>query len=327
MTVGCSIFVRNGVIYSMTIKELKDQIVSGKLSNFYIFVGEEIGIINIYLKQMSKKLNLPITRASNVASVYGMFSGGSLFGDTTGFYVVRDDKDFTKQDSVLETIHKDLGKNTLVLLFDKLDSRLKFTKTFKDDIITFEKLTPSVLSSYITREINLSSKNIERLMQICNYSYDMCMLEIDKIKQYKQAVDESEYNICFSDLLDDGSIYQPEETDVFQFTEAVCTRNSNSAFALEQKLRESGVSSINILGTLYNSLKSVMLIQCCEGDIAQTTGLDNGQIYFNKKYVNKYYGTGELVNGVKLLIKIIDGVKNGWIEDEYATRYALSFIM
>ena len=53
----------------MTIIELKEQIIKNELSNFYVFVGEEIGIINIYLKQMSNKLNLPITRADSVLSI------------------------------------------------------------------------------------------------------------------------------------------------------------------------------------------------------------------------------------------------------------------
>ena len=43
----------------MTIIELKSDIMHKHLSNFYIFTGEEIGIMNIYLNQISKTLNIP----------------------------------------------------------------------------------------------------------------------------------------------------------------------------------------------------------------------------------------------------------------------------
>ena len=315
----------------MTIIDLKDQIIKNNLSNFYIFTGTEIGIINIYLKQMSNKLGLPITRADSVLSIYGKCQGGSLFGDSTGFYVIRDDKDFMKQEQLFDTIKTSIRKNVIVLLYDKIDSRLKFGKHFKDDIVAFEKLTPNVLKSYIKKEIPLSDKNIETLMEVCCGSYDMCMLEIDKIKQYTDSLyllcNKKDYDAGFSELLKYGVIYQQEETDVFKFTDAVCSRNKRLAFELEQVLMANNNSSINILGTLYNSMKSVMLIQVCESkNISEVTGLDNRLIYFNKKYVGKY-SSGELVKAIKLISKVIEGVKNGWIDDVYATKFVLVNIL
>lgn len=315
----------------MTIIDLKDQIIKNNLSNFYIFTGTEIGIINIYLQQMSNKLGLPITRADSVLSIYGRCQGGSLFGDSTGFYVIRDDKDFMKQEQLFDTIKTSIRKNVIVLLYDKIDSRLKFGKHFKDDIVAFEKLTPNVLKSYIKKEIPLSDKNIETLMEVCCGSYDMCMLEVDKIRQFVMSGEisgyDTTYDEAFTDLLECGVIYQPEETDVFKFTEAVCNKNKRLAFELEQVLMANNNSSINILGTLYNSMKSVMLIQVCESkNISEVTGLDNRLIYFNKKYVGKY-SSGELVKAVKLISKVIEGVKNGWIDDVYATKYVLVNIL
>lgn len=315
----------------MTIIDLKDQIIKNNLSNFYIFTGTEIGIINIYLKQMSNKLGLPITRADSILSIYDKCQGGSLFGDSTGFYVIRDDRDFMKQEQLFDTIKTSIRKNVIVLLYDKIDSRLKFGKHFKDDIVAFEKLTPNVLKSYIKKEIDLSDKNIDTLMELCGGRYDMCMLEVDKIKQYTDSLyllcNKKDYDAGFSELLKCGVIYQPEETDVFKFTEAVCNRNKKLAFELEQVLMANNNSSINILGTLYNSMKSVMLIQVCESkNISEVTGLDNRLIYFNKKYVGKY-SSGELVKAIKLISKVIEGVKNGWIDDVYATKFVLVNIL
>ena len=315
----------------MTIIDLKNQIMKNCLTNVYIFVGEEIGIMNIYLNQMSKTLNMPVTRAESVASIYAECTSKSMFGNTTGFYVIRNDKDITKEEKAYQSLSKDIGKNVIVLLYDKVDSRLKFGKFFKDQTITFEKLAPNVLKSYVKKSCpNLSDKNCEHLIELCNGSYDLCMLEVDKILHYQETTyDKDDYkdsvDHCFDVLLKSGVIYQPEESDVFKWTEAVCNRKD--AFKLERVLRDNGTQSINMLGTLYNSMKSVMLIQCCTGQhVCEVTGLDNRQVYFNKKYVGRYK-TEELVRNVKLISRVVDGIKNGLYDDTYATRFVLCNIL
>ena len=321
----------------MTIIDLKNQIMKNCLNNVYVFVGEEIGIINIYLNQMSKVLNMPITRADSVLSIYNQCVSKSMFGNTIGFYVIRNDNDITKQEKAYQTLSADIGKNVIVLLYDKIDSRLKFGKFFKEQTIVFEKLAPSVLKTYVKKSCpGLSDKHCDQLIELCNGSYDLCMLEIDKIQQYcaysfsndlllKQCILTEDK--AFLELLNCGAIYQPEETDVFKFTNAVCSRDKEESFKLEKILRDNGTQSINILGTLYNSMKSIMLIQCCNGqNVCEVTGLDNRQVYFNKKYCGKYL-TIELVTSVKLISRVIDGIKNGWIDDIYATRYVLCNIM
>lgn len=315
----------------MTIIDLKNQIMKNCLTNVYIFVGEEIGIMNIYLNQMAKTLNMPVTRAESVASIYAECTSKSMFGNTTGFYVIRNDKDITKEEKAYQSLSKDIGKNVIVLLYDKVDSRLKFGKFFKDQTITFEKLAPNVLKSYVKKACpGLSDKNCEHLIELCNGSYDLCMLEIDKILHYQETTyDNEDYTVdqCFDVLLKSGVIYQPEESDVFKWTDAVCNRNRKEAFKLERILRDNGTQSINMLGTLYNSMKSVMLIQCCTGQhVCEITGLDNRQVYFNKKYVGKYK-TEELVRNVKLISRVVDGIKNGLYDDTYATRFVLCNIL
>ena len=316
----------------MTIIDLKTQIMKNCLTNLYVFVGEEIGIMNIYLNQMSKTLNMPVTRAESVASIYAQCTARSMFGNTTGFYVIRNDKDIAKEEKAYQSLSKDIGKNVIVLLYDKVDSRLKFGKFFKDQTITFEKLAPNVLKSYVKKACpSLSDKNCEHLIELCNGSYDLCMLEIDKILHYQETTyDRDDYkdsvDHCFDVLLKSGVIYQPEESDVFKWTDAVCTRNCKEAFKLERILRDNGTQSVTMLGTLYNSLKSILLIQCCQSShISVVTGLDNRQIYFNKKYVGNF-DTSDLVYAVKLIARVVDGIKTGLYDDVYATRYVLSII-
>jgi DNA polymerase III delta subunit len=151
------------------------------------------------------------------------------------------------------------------------------------------------------------------------------MLEIDKIHQYGDRLDKAD-SVAFHELLDCGVIYQPTETNVFDFVDAVCNKN-NRSFKLAQTLIDNKVSAINALGTLYNSIKCVLLIQVCSNkDISGTTGLDNRQIYFNKQYVNNY-SSAHLVYAVKFLAEVIDKVKTGRLDDENATMFALTHIL
>ena len=75
-------------------------------------------------------------------------------------------------------------------------------------------------------------------------------------------------------------------------------------------------------------MKTVLLIQVCENnDIAGTTGLDNRQIYFNKKYAHKKYQSGELVKAVRFIARTVEDIKNGLVDDRNATMYALLHII
>lgn len=302
----------------MTLLELKQDIMKNQLKHFYIFIGEEIGIMNIYLAEMSNKVGISLQRTECVREIYSNL-GSSLFGSSDGFYVVRDDKDFIKTDT---NILEDLGGSYLILLYSTTDSRLKFFKTYKDNIVEFEKLAPEVLKKYIFRECNLTENNLDKLCELTGNSYDISMLECDKINQLAEYQNIS-VNESFAILLKNNVIYQKEEYTVFEFTEAVFRKRPKLAFRIAKVLMDSGVQSINMLGTLYQSIKNVLLVQVCENDdIENTTGLDSKQVYFTKKNVGKF-STQTLINGVHLIADVVEGVKNGVIEDCYAVQYVL----
>lgn len=310
----------------MTILELKNQIMHNELSNLYIFVGEEIGIMNIYLDEMSNTLSLPKVRAESIASIYSDCTVRSIFGDDNKLYIIRNDTDIQKHEDVYTTLKQDIGGNVIVLLYDKIDSRLKFGKYFKDDTVIFEPLSTSVLCNYIKKVCPLNDKNLEKLSNIVCNSYDLSMLEADKINRYAK-VNNISVDRSFEELLNEGAIYVPRENNIFDFVDAVMSRQVSRSFYLLQGLLDDSTSAINILGVLYTKVKNVLLIQVCEDkDISNTTGLDNREIYFNKKYLNKY-SDGTLVYALKLIAKTIEDVKEGSIDDCYATQLVLVKIL
>ena len=292
------------------------------LKHFYIFVGEEIGIINIYLNQIAKTVKMPLVRADSVLSIYTKCTSRSLFNNDACLYVIRNDNDFMKQEKAYETIESDIRDNIIILLYDKIDSRLKFGKYFKDRIVAFEKLAPNVLVSYIKKASGLSDSAAAELSNTCDGSYDLAMLEIDKIKHYCSVSGDSP-DAGFKKLLAGGAIYNPVETDGFKFVEAVMSRDINKAFELYNNLMQMGGQSINLLGILYNAVKSTLLIQLCDGkNIGEITGLDKGQIYFNRHYVGNF-DTPVLVSTMKRIIDVVSGIKSGYIDDSISVIYVL----
>lgn len=305
----------------MNLVDLKKQIVSKNMSNFYIFLGNEIGIMNIYLEKMSNMLAMPIVRLESVLTAYNKCTTRSMFGNEDSIYVIRGDLEITKHEELYSGIQNDLGKNIIVLLYDKLDSRLKFGKHFKDCTIVFEPMTTDVLCKYISKS-GLSNRNSEKLSNIVQNSYDVSMLEVDKIKQYADATN-LDMDKSFDELLRQHVIYIPQEYDVFQFVDMVMNRNKVNSFRMLNSLLENGGNAVNLLGVLYLKVKCVLLIQVCENDdICGTTGLENREVYYNKKYVGKYT-PAKLVDTMKLIARTVDDIKQGRIDDTVATQLVL----
>ena len=63
-------------------------------------------------------------------------------------------------------------------------NRATFYKHYKDEIIDFEPLPDGILKKYIQKEIALSDKSCQKLIDICEHDYGRILLEIDKIKRY-----------------------------------------------------------------------------------------------------------------------------------------------
>lgn len=171
----------------MTIQEVKSDIMSKKLRNFYIFTGEEWQVQNIYIHKMSDLLG-GIVYADSFLDIYDSVRNKSLFS-VAKLYIVRDDKELMTSEKLQSQIANGLlGKNTLILLVSSVDKRTKFYTKYKSITCEFEPLQPPLLKKYIKKEINLSDKNCDALISVCENNYGRILLEIDKIKRYADVL-------------------------------------------------------------------------------------------------------------------------------------------
>lgn len=305
----------------MDVNTVRNQIKQKQFQSFYIFTGPEWQGQKIYIEQMSKVSGFEVKRINSITDIYAKLRNKS-FASKDFIYVARDDKEFINSEKLQKSIQKALGNNIFILLLTSVDKRVKFYKQYKDSIVEFESFTSKILTKYIQKEISLSDKCCQTLIDICENDYGRILLEVDKIKQYAKAGNHSNMNGVFAHLVDSGTIYRPAKDAIFDFVEAAMCRSLKCWDLLYQSYAV-GEANMVLLSVLYNNIKQTLQVQSCTSkDISKSTGLTGWQIQCAKKHLNKY-SNGELVAGMKLLQKIESGIKTGKIEDDISIQYFL----
>lgn len=313
----------------MEVAEIKNHIQKRQFNKFYIFTGPEWKVQRIYLEQIAAASGKDLRYVDSITDIYSKLKNTSFISKPY-LYVVRDDKEIMQNEKLQSQLETLLGQNILVLLLTAPDKRLKFYKTYKDAIVEFGALKPTILKKYIQNKISLSDKNCDKLMEVCEYDYGRCLLEIDKIISLVVSDVEGCYydsDIAFEELLKRGVIYQPPKDAIFDFVDAILDRKVNLAFNLYQQCLAVGEATMVMVSVLYNNAKAVLQVQSCHSsDIAKTTGLTNWQIMNAKKHLNKF-SSGQLVTIIRLCQRCQQGIVTGEIEEEYVMEYILTEVL
>ena len=314
----------------MELNELKAKIKSSNLPNFLIFTGDEWEIQKIYIQQIGAR-NMGYSRIDSVSEILSKLSSRSLTGSKRTLYVVRDDKFLMSTEKLWGKLEKLLGDNILILLITKPDKRTKFYNRYKSAFVEFKPLNEANLKKYIQSKIQLSDKNCDQLIEICEGNYGRILLEIDKIKQYRTGGDFDDspkiFDYCFNELLQDGTIYKPPKDAIFDFVDAVLDRKVQKAFDLYEQCKGVGEATLPILTNLFNNAKAVLQLQTCTTkDAAKTTGLNGWQIMNAKKHMDSY-DNEELKDLLLLITECEQGIKTGEIDDPVVIDYILVSVM
>lgn len=317
----------------MDVGTLKAKIKSKQLPSQLILTGPEWKVQEIYINQIAKVTQKDIRRIDTVLDIYQQLRNKS-FIQTSSVYVVRDDKELMATEKLQDQLPTILGDNMLIHLLTSPDKRTKYYKKYKDSIVEFEPLADAVLKKYIKREVDLSDKNCEVLIDICEHDYGRILLEIDKINRYSiERYTEfnsgvgNDFDSAFQDLVKDGTIYEPPYDAIFDLVGAILDRKPNIVFDLLSQSYEVGEATMVMLSVLYNNTKAVLQVQSYKGDnLSKATGLSGWQIKNAKPHINKYTES-ELIKMLQLIQKVESGIKTGRMEDEFAMQYLLVHIL
>lgn len=313
----------------MDVSTLKAKIKSKQLPNYLIFSGPEWKVQEIYIKQIAKVTGKEIRRIDSVSEIYGNLKNRS-FVKKSIIYIVRDDKELMQNEKLQQQITHILADNMLIHTLTSVDKRTKYYKQYKDTIVEFEALNDAILVKYVKREIKLSDRNCQMLIDICEHDYGRILLEIDKIRRYVEGnptLIRNVENNAFEILVKDGTIYIPPYDAIFDLVDAILDRKVNKTFDLLQQAYDVGEATMVMLSVLYNNAKAVLQVQSYHGnELSKATGLTGWQIKNAKPHVNKY-SDEELIYILRLVQKVESGIKTGRMEDEFAMQYLLTHIM
>lgn len=310
----------------MDITAVKQQIQKKAPQHFYVFVGEEVAVMDIYINKIAECINVKPTRVDSVAEIMPKLTTNS-FLSVPQCYVIREDTDFIKSEAVQDFVDEKIqNKNIVILAFNSLDKRTKFYKAYNDSIVYFERLNEQILSKYVHKEIDLSERNTRMLIEICEYDLSRIYLEIDKIKTYADAnvtLIRNIYNNAFEILVNEGIIYEPPYDAIFDFVDAVLRRKPKLSYNLYRQCQDIGEANLTLLSVLYSNAKAVLQVQSCTSkDIAKSTGLTGFQIKLAKERCG-HYRNRELVDLMKLIQNVERSIKTGEIEDAISVEYVL----
>lgn len=311
----------------MQLPELQKQLVEKVVQPFYLFVGEEVGIMDIYMQKIAEVAGANLKRVNSLKDIFAGLQAHSFLSKST-CYVIRDDKDLLKQDeSVWQGLQMGVtqGKNIIILVYTSLDRRTKFYKMNENIITEFAKLSGEVLAKYAQKEIGLNEKYGYDLAHRTNLDYSQLMLECDKLKILSQVrgipIDEA-YRQAIAEKL----IYTTPQDVIFDFVDAFCKRQVNQAFTLWEELEELDSNPLGVLTLLYNNFKAMLVVSGGGDNLVQRTGLTAWQIKNALEKGNRY-DVGELVRALQTLRNLEKGIKVGHIDVDMAVYYALITIL
>jgi DNA polymerase III delta subunit len=321
----------------MLLEKLQQHIVKNQLLQFYVFTGEEVGIMDIYLNKIAEVSGAEKIRMDSCMETWPKLIKKG-FSKQPKLYIIRDDKDFLKDEKLQQKIRSgwlpfvDTGStysDYVVVIYTTLDKRGKFYKSFQEDIIEFSKLGPEVLEKYILKELpGLSKKDCTYLAEVCDCDYSRILLECDKIRYYGNAT-QMQYGAALRYLVDRGVIYKPIGDITFKFTDAILTRNTKATAEYLLQAKAKSEPEIMILSILYNGFKQILMVQGLgndQSDASKRTGLTPFQIKLAKEKQG-HYSTQEIIKALKIIRDTEKGIKTGGIDADIAMEYVIVNIM
>lgn len=300
----------------MTLQNLQAEILSKSTKNLYIFVGDEPVIEKLYINKIADSKNVDI---EYLYSYKDLPQNGLILLENKLYVILYDDEILSQESfwmSLLEANH------TIILKFISLDGRSKFFKQFEDNIVIFDTLPKEIAINHLQEALALDAIDCGKLLSYSN-SYTQALLEADKILNYKNTILTP--TRIFFELDEGGAFHKYVEDDIFKFIDSILLRDKKTTVKLYAQQKDE--NCIKLIALLYNSFKTVLLIQSCKSnDISKTTGLSSAQIYYNKDKIN-YYNSSELVDILRLLQKVDVKIKTGEMDSDIALDYLLVNIL
>ena len=311
----------------MELLDLMKKISQNDIPNFLILFGEEQKILDIYIEHILSTTKGKRICKDSVSSVMQSVGKKSL-DKSIKVYTVIDDMDFLSADKKWDSVKQSLKRDYLILRYHSLDKRSAFIKHNKKDSVEFSHLSKDVLCQYISRDLpDLREENATKLIEYCGGDYGRILMEIDKITQYNEYIDDLtngiSVNDCFEEL-DNQGLFHKEIGDItFELTDAVLGGYPEKAIQKLDEAKRKGEPAMRIVTILYSGFRNLLAYQGLgknKKEAMERTGLTKGEIWGCNKNMG-WYNLSELRRNMLLCQKVESGIKIGDIDEDIALEY------
>ena len=304
----------------MKLEQLNADIKNGVISPLYMFTGEELGVMDLYLDQIKKVTGGDYVGADSVKEILPKFQN-SGFIDLPQYFIIRDDSEFAKNGDVgkLTELISATGGN-VILIYNNVKKTTNFWKKNTDIFVEFERLEVQQLLKTVMRKIP-NKKVATQLIDVCNNDLSRINLEINKAEHYA-AINDIDIDESVKSLLDQGLIYKSAEDITKELAHALMQRNGAKVFHLLKKYKQFGDTPLKATAFFYNGFRSLLALQLNSGtrNIEEHTGVAFWKVKDVTEYVGKYTDA-ELIASVKRIQFVDTGVKRGLIDQNIALDY------
>ena len=312
----------------MDIKDLKQELLDCKTRNYYVFIGDELALQDIYIDKISEVSGLDIVRAIDVKSIYNKITQKTLLKSPSVIYVIRNDDDFYKSNAWKNLLkEKDFKGNILILLYSGVKKTSDFCKAHEKVLTSFDLIDESLLKNRLNATTELPLNYCEELVKMCGSNYGRIKNEIYKLYKYMQA-NGFNWTSAFLEGKRNNLLHEEIGDIIFDFTNAIVERKIKLAYELYPKIMktEDG-SAIKLLSVLYNTFRNILMVQSTPLNMRNEAilGLTKGQIYMTNLKCNKY-NLFEIVKVIKTIRYLEKGIKIGTVEEKFAIPYLMGTI-
>lgn len=212
------------------IKDLKEELLSNNIGNFYVFYGEDYGLKKHYIDFISKKFG-KIRTANSYSDIESLTRSSGLFV-RKNIYLIYDDEEFASlKVTEIEAFISKLGENCLILVYEEPLESSNLFKSFDKYITNFKRVEDNIAQEFVDMEVKLSQQSKADLCNNCDNDYNKILLECDKIKRYSEEQNVSNQS-AYDDLYNQNQLLykNPKYNADLLMDDVIMCRYENLAF-------------------------------------------------------------------------------------------------
>lgn len=292
--------------------------------NLWIFVGKELGIMNIYINKFAEINKLIIKKVYKYSEIEKDITKNTLF-QSNNLYVIYNDKDITEKQ--LEYLYTAKNMNhKIIIRYEEIDKRKKIYNSYENIIIQFNNVSDIILLGYMKafgfNECSLRSQ--QRLIYIIDNDYNRLLTEIDKINILSK-IHGKDKDTILQQLVNSNYFYQKPINATFDLIKAIMLKHKEATYYFLKNFLESKESILIIIKLLQMAIFDLLSYIGSSKYNKSDTDLNYPRIKNCEEYV-KYWKASKLIKIIHMLEDIEIKTKTGKIDDYIALYYLLGNI-